>query len=666
MYGSTRSAMPCFAAPLDTIFCEYSLTCSRVVGGLSGRARPSSNAASVVPEDRVRQAPRHPVEHLVVREVRGRARQELGERVVVGVDAGLDRHDALAVDHALHRRVLGLEQVGQVLGRQAGEVLREQVLVVRELHERDVHVGLRAVERRGRLRRASRRWRATSRARTSPRPASSPARTRRARSRRGVARRRLRRHSARAAPPSADVAATATATSARASASADGTTATPPVGRPERPDSAAIGPTARSNRRHSQGSSRVTRFGAVTVRHPMRLLYSSIAALACGRRVRDRLLRASACPSSMRGEPVDDRAPHALVLRRRRHRAPGPAVAAFTGPCEQLVVRDLVLGLLRVLLLQRRHASPPTSTRARSRSRPPTPTGSAAAARNFANSYAAACFSGADLFDDVVRGAADEHAARRGLSGPGIGPTPSSTFLYWPAANSCEIVPSAADVSIVIAACAVADREVVVDTRSCRCSARASTSPCRRATRRSRRRSRRRTSPSSPGRSRPLSLSTIVWPALASQCSIGQESVLSAMPNCAAPLCTICLRVGLHLVERGGRLVGIEPGAPEDGLVVVEDRVRVVERHRVQHVADAVVRDDARRSGRSCSHGRPARHDAAGSTACESIIACRLRVLALQEVGQLPGRETGLEARGVVGVARRRRRASRARRAAAR
>ncbi len=67
----------------------------------------------VVPEHRVRQAPRHAVEHVLVREVRGRPRQQLGQRVVIGVDARLDRHDALAVDHALDRRVLGLEEVGQ-------------------------------------------------------------------------------------------------------------------------------------------------------------------------------------------------------------------------------------------------------------------------------------------------------------------------------------------------------------------------------------------------------------------------------------------------------------------------------------------------------------------------------------------------------------------------
>ena len=77
------------------------------------------------------------------------AREELRERVVIGVDARLHRHHAPAVDHPLHRRVLGLEQVGQVVGRESGEVLRQEVLVVRELYEGDVHVVLRAVERGG-------------------------------------------------------------------------------------------------------------------------------------------------------------------------------------------------------------------------------------------------------------------------------------------------------------------------------------------------------------------------------------------------------------------------------------------------------------------------------------------------------------------------------------
>ena len=44
MYGSTRSAMPCFAAPLATIFCEYSLTCSSVCGGLFGSRPALTNA----------------------------------------------------------------------------------------------------------------------------------------------------------------------------------------------------------------------------------------------------------------------------------------------------------------------------------------------------------------------------------------------------------------------------------------------------------------------------------------------------------------------------------------------------------------------------------------------------------------------------------------------
>ena len=172
MYGSTRSAMPCFAAWLATIFCEYCFTSSSVCGGLFGSRPAFTNAARLYQRigfERLHGMPYSTSWYEKYALARGSSG---AERVVVGVDAGLDRHHALAVDQALHRRVLGLEHVGQVLRRQTGEVLREQVLVVRELRERDVHVVLRLVERvRGR-RRASRRWHATSRARTSPRPAS--------------------------------------------------------------------------------------------------------------------------------------------------------------------------------------------------------------------------------------------------------------------------------------------------------------------------------------------------------------------------------------------------------------------------------------------------------------------------------------------------------------
>ena len=51
--------------------------------------------------------------------------------------------------------------------------------------------------------------------------------------------------------------------------------------------------------------------------------------------------------------------------------------------------------------------------------------------------------------------------------------------------------------------------------------------------------------------------------------------------------------VGLHGVERRGRSVGVESRARERGLVVVEQRVRVVERHWPQHALDAVVREHA-------------------------------------------------------------------------
>ena len=95
--------------------------------------------------------------------------------------------------------------------------------------------------------------------------------------------------------------------------------------------------------------------------------------------------------------------------------------------------------------------------------------------------------------------------------------------------------------------------------------------------------------------SRPLPLSTYALPAIAVHCSRNHGSSFNAQPCGAAPAVDDLLRRRRHLVERGRRLSrGRGRPAVNRRLVVVEDRVRHVERHRPQRVLDREVVDDAR------------------------------------------------------------------------
>ena len=467
---------------------------------------------------------------------------------MIGVDARLHRHHALAVDHALDGRVLGLEEVGEVLRAQAGEVLGEQVLVGRELHERDVHVVLRPVERLVAGSADDVRPARHARARTSPRPAWC-----------------------------------AFAKASRPQSAGFTTLPAPGSGAPARGAAAAASPRSAAPRaaiRRERVRIMVRRYDGKRRRQGQKdsagRAIRPCGPSRCGCCSRHRLRRSPApprprpparCvsfPSSIRSR---------ARRRSRRGPPPGRAVGADHGSGgrrvhrsgEQLVVGDLVLGLLPRSLLRAATASRPTSTRARTRSRRPTPTAPAALARNLANSYAAGLLLRRRVVHDVVRGAADEHAAVRAV-GPGHRPTPSCTFLNCPAANSCEIG---------------AERGRGVDghrgcrrcrprgsgrcCRRCRCSTRASTSPCRRATGRS----------GVPVASsnvtfvaravRPLSLfddrvARLCEPVLdGPRVGLQRDAVVARRR-----LCTILCESASTSSKRGRRLVRVEPGAPED------------------------------------------------------------------------------------------------------
>ena len=81
---------------------------------------------------------------------------------------------------------------------------------------------------------------------------------------------------------------------------------------------------------------------------------------------------------------------------------------------EQLVVRHLEAGRLRPELLDRGEVDGRLADRHVPGAGAPSRPASRARSRNLMYSHAAACFSGADLFDDVQRRAADEHAALAG------------------------------------------------------------------------------------------------------------------------------------------------------------------------------------------------------------------------------------------------------------
>ena len=124
------------------------------------------------------------------------------------------------------------------------------------------------------------------------------------------------------------------------------------------------------------------------------------------------------------------------------------------------------------------------------------------------------------------------------------------------------------------------------------------------------------------------------------------------MPYGSALVSTIFCDVGAYFLERRRRLVRIETGPLERGLVVVEHRVRHVERHRPQHLVDAVVVDDPLDV---VAHvvlvGVDARLRGQHGSAVDHVL--QARVLALHEVGQLLVRQPGGVPREVVLVARR-------------